>query len=206
MLKKLATLLAGAALMVGVAAGSAMALTYTSTLTDLLNYKVLQSSPIDYSAKPALLSLGEVKFNTLFTSSPQTDAFVAYGLTFSTPLDLTGYDTFQLIVTNRNENPWEFGLFAGNTIINSLPVSIAVGSSALLTLDLTALTADQKANIAALGLYITADLPIITPKDGAEDYTAEFSAAPVPEPGTMVLFGAGLLGLAIFGKRRMNQA
>lgn len=29
---------------------------------------------------------------------------------------------------------------------------------------------------------------------------------PVPEPGTMVLFGAGLLGLAIFGKRRMNQA
>ncbi|HEY5974064.1 MAG TPA: PEP-CTERM sorting domain-containing protein [Geobacteraceae bacterium] len=29
--------------------------------------------------------------------------------------------------------------------------------------------------------------------------------APVPEPGTFVLVGAGLLGLAIYGKRRMKE-
>lgn len=28
---------------------------------------------------------------------------------------------------------------------------------------------------------------------------------PVPEPGTMVLFGIGMLGIAIIGKRRMNK-
>ena len=28
---------------------------------------------------------------------------------------------------------------------------------------------------------------------------------PVPEPGTMALFGAGLLGLVVFGKRRMSK-
>jgi len=32
-----------------------------------------------------------------------------------------------------------------------------------------------------------------------------FETVPVPEPGTLVLFGFGLVGLAIYGKRRMNK-
>ena len=31
------------------------------------------------------------------------------------------------------------------------------------------------------------------------------NSAPVPEPGTMMLLGMGMLGLAVYGKRRMNK-
>ena len=33
----------------------------------------------------------------------------------------------------------------------------------------------------------------------------DISSNPVPEPGTMMLLGMGMLGLAIYGKRRMNK-
>lgn len=38
-----------------------------------------------------------------------------------------------------------------------------------------------------------------------QSFTAREGAAPVPEPGTMMLLGFGMLGLAVFGKRRMNK-
>jgi len=37
-------------------------------------------------------------------------------------------------------------------------------------------------------------------------FSAESTATPVPEPGTMILLGAGILGLAFFGRRWMGNA
>jgi len=33
-------------------------------------------------------------------------------------------------------------------------------------------------------------------------YLSEFNAPPVPEPGTILLFGGGILGLGLFGGKR----
>ena len=41
--------------------------------------------------------------------------------------------------------------------------------------------------------------------DGYGSKLAFSAASTVPEPGTMMLLGMGMLGLAIFGKRRMNK-
>jgi hypothetical protein len=38
-----------------------------------------------------------------------------------------------------------------------------------------------------------------------DDHNCNPNVTPVPEPGTMMLLGIGMFGLAVFGKRRMNK-
>ena len=56
-----------------------------------------------------------------------------------------------------------------------------------------------------LGVLVSADFGDFFLASSQLTAYGDNGSAPVPEPGTMVLLGFGMLGLAIYGKRRMNK-
>lgn len=93
-----------------------------------------------------------------------------------------GFDAGDVVHTNYLLNPGS----GGGDIFMFIPTSLFAGhlGSEFFT------------------LYSKFDLA----NDGFEEWAVNtVNSPPVPEPGTMMLLGIGMLGLAVFGKRRMNK-
>jgi hypothetical protein len=64
-------------------------------------------------------------------------------------------------------------------------------------------------SVASNPFSLTEVISVTQGKSINDSHFSQFSAgidvAPVPEPGTMMLLGIGMLGMAVYGKRRMNK-
>lgn len=188
----------------------ASALVYSPTVSDLAGWTAIGNSNIKntFSAEDGGTA---VKYtgNLYGQSTEPAIGYVMIGQNYGTPLDLSSFTEYALHIYNVNESTWKYNLFAMDSMgfsAVSIPYMspVNVGDDAILNIDLAANSLDglDLTDIVSIGLMISQNVPIY----GGQfpDRTYETVVAPVPEPGTMILLGAGFLGLAIYGKRRKN--
>lgn len=119
--------------------------------------------------------------------------------------DLTGIDSFALSLANVNNSPWELALFlqaGGTTYLGDyqlVPNQKEPIDLKYFSYDLSRLGSDVS-NVEYLGFAVRSML--VDNPSNPDAY--HVMAAPVPEPGTVLLLGIGCIGLAIYGKRRQN--
>lgn len=187
--------------------GIASALTYSPTVADIAGWTNLGGSSTENTFEAPQVGTTKVKFGGVIygeTTEPSL-GYIGIGEIFSTPLDLSGYSEYGLRIFNGNESVWDYALFVSDgtntaySVPNPTPIVNQTGATLLLDLTTSGLDLD---NIVALGFKISQIVPI--PAEEFDDRDYETIVSPVPEPGTMLLLGAGFLGLAIYGKRRKN--
>lgn len=153
----------------------------------------------------------EIQTNLLFGPAAEGDQYVELDSksgdgndwltqTFSTVANQTYEFSFAFSARqNRTENVLEFGIFSGATLNDWLyENSISANGKGLKGTDW---------NYFTYSFVADSDFATIAFRDGGRDdsygtFIDDVSVAPVPEPGTMLLFGAGLAGLVGVNRRR----
>lgn len=196
-MRKLAAVLAGAMLMM---ATSAIAVPISGNIN-------FGGGTLDYVGGTNFANSTGITFNDpsyvtkavtgIFASIP-TGRYTAPEVTFTS----FSYTTAPLLLVSPSPvDPFWTFMYLGNTYSFELDSISSVTSSELIG------TGVFKIKNTVTGAPIFDDTKgLIDLTAQGSDATVSFSAtSTVPEPGTMVLLGFGMLGLAIYGKRRMNK-
>jgi hypothetical protein len=185
------------------ASAPAQANTVTLSLADLAGFSQLASSDTAGTTSAPVYNSGfEVvarAFTTVFDSSVlpgyQTATIGSTGLN-------VGYDigdTFRLVLSNNNENPWNFELLV-NDVVAIASHSLVNGTSEVLAYALPGAGV-----INSIKLVVGANVPQPLGDGTFGDYTAEYTLAPVPLPAGLALLGTGVLGLGLMARRKKSK-
>ncbi|BBA70488.1 PEP-CTERM sorting domain-containing protein [Geobacter sulfurreducens] len=176
---------------------------YSPTSSLIQNFGYISENPVTAGTKlfdVQALDNGAKFIGNIYPTTSGNWAEIRLGTTGA--FDLSSYDSFMLQIGNFNENPWAYSLYiTGQTngvdyLVQSAWSQINNGSTGTLALDLTGLNVDLT-KVTGIGFNIGAIVPL-----PGQDYTFETVAAPVPEPGTIMLLGAGLVGVGLYIRRK----
>jgi len=188
MRKLLAALLSTVMLL---AATTAMAIPITGSVNFIGNAVLTTDVP-----NPGNIGIHFVDLTT-YTFFPQTGTYTGIGIV---PVTFKDFAFSPTLTPSSVEDLWSF------TGVNSVAYSFDLTSLTTVTNTSSLLQLIGTGVLKANGYDDTLGTWNFTDQGGdvAVAFSATATPAPVPEPSTMVLLSAGLLGLAIYSKRRMN--
>ncbi len=126
-----------------------------------------------------------------------------------TLFSLDGSSTFDLTTYKTDSNPWKVGsadseIESGTFAMTTLSSAVADEEGLLGTTDHYLVSFDLSPILTALNLT-TMDFTAHFTMECGNDNLMGHGTAPVPEPATIILMGAGLIGIAGFTRKKLNM-